>query len=214
MYGFWRLGFRPAPSAGAVCVANGVATATSRNEKKSADRPEHRDDPHDDVARTAPVEQNRRRRVAGQDEQPEEQRPLLPAPEGRDRVPGRQLAARVLRDVDEREVVPHERGEQDERGDGGRREGADQRVLRGQGQPAAARVRSPGAGHDRVEDEPERGGERGAAELRHLRVFAGVYLDGHFVTSVPGTATNVPLLMRPSTWTSRPARKRSGTEPS
>src|ERR671933_65539 len=34
MYGFCRLGFRPAPSAGAVCVANGLETATSMNAKK------------------------------------------------------------------------------------------------------------------------------------------------------------------------------------
>jgi hypothetical protein len=34
MYGFWRLGFSPAPSAGAVCVTNGDATATSRSAKK------------------------------------------------------------------------------------------------------------------------------------------------------------------------------------
>ena len=33
MYGFWRLGVMPAPSAGAACVANGLATATSRNAK-------------------------------------------------------------------------------------------------------------------------------------------------------------------------------------
>ena len=36
MYGFWRLGVIPAPSAGAAWVANGLATATTRNEKKTA----------------------------------------------------------------------------------------------------------------------------------------------------------------------------------
>ncbi len=36
MYGFWRLGLRPSPSAGAVCVSNGLATKTSMNEKKIA----------------------------------------------------------------------------------------------------------------------------------------------------------------------------------
>ena len=39
MYGFWRLGLRPAPSAGAACVSNGLATATSRNAKNAATRP-------------------------------------------------------------------------------------------------------------------------------------------------------------------------------
>ena len=38
MYGFWRLGLRPAPSVGATCVANGLETATSMNAKKLATR--------------------------------------------------------------------------------------------------------------------------------------------------------------------------------
>ena len=36
MYGFCRLGVRPAPSTGAVCVPNGLATATSTNAKNVA----------------------------------------------------------------------------------------------------------------------------------------------------------------------------------
>ena len=36
MYGFCRLGLSPAPSSGATCVANGLATTTSRNEKPTA----------------------------------------------------------------------------------------------------------------------------------------------------------------------------------
>ena len=39
MYGFWRLGVIPAPSTGATCVANGLATATSRNAKNVATAP-------------------------------------------------------------------------------------------------------------------------------------------------------------------------------
>ena len=46
-----------------------------------------------------------------------------------------------------------------------------------------------------------------------LLVFFGVYFEGHFVTSVPGTATKTPFRRVPSTTTSRPERKRSGTEP-
>jgi hypothetical protein len=40
MYGFWRLTFIPAPSGGAVCVANGLETTTGTNAKKqpTADR--------------------------------------------------------------------------------------------------------------------------------------------------------------------------------
>jgi len=35
MYGFWRLGFRPRPSAGATCVANGLETNTSTKAKNT-----------------------------------------------------------------------------------------------------------------------------------------------------------------------------------
>ena len=36
MYGFCRLGVIPAPSGGGACVVNGLATATTRNEKNTA----------------------------------------------------------------------------------------------------------------------------------------------------------------------------------
>ena len=39
MYGFCRLGFMPAPSAGAACVSKGLAMTTSRKTKKSATPP-------------------------------------------------------------------------------------------------------------------------------------------------------------------------------
>jgi hypothetical protein len=39
MYGFWRLGFIPAPSAGETCVANGDATKTRSSAKKLAIAP-------------------------------------------------------------------------------------------------------------------------------------------------------------------------------
>ena len=51
MYGFWRLGVMPAPSAGAACVANGLATATSEEREEGRDGREHRHDPHDEIAR-------------------------------------------------------------------------------------------------------------------------------------------------------------------
>ena len=106
-------------------------TASPRRRAGTRRRPRRRRPPgrprRRDRARPA-VEQDRSRSVAGQDQQPEEERSLLPAPEGGDRVAGRQLAARVLRDVDEREVVADERREEDDRGDGARDEGADERV--------------------------------------------------------------------------------------
>src|SRR3954453_5317528 len=39
MYGFCRLGLRPAPSSGAACSANGLETKTSRKAKKVATPP-------------------------------------------------------------------------------------------------------------------------------------------------------------------------------
>ncbi len=52
-----------------------------------------------------------------------------------------------------------------------------------------------------------------AARPRSGIYFLGAYFDGHFVTSVFGTATNTPLRSFPSTTTSRPVLNRSGTEP-
>src|SRR5206468_7095409 len=111
-------------------------------------------------------------------------------------------------------VTARERAPQDDRRDDGRAERCDQRVLRGESEPPAALPRRERAGDERVQNEPEAQEERCAAERGHyVDFFAGVYFDGHFVESVPGFATNVPLRSAPSTTTSRPARKRSGTVP-
>ena len=45
MYGFCRLGFSPAPSAGAGCVSNGLETNDEQKAKNVADAAEHRHDP-------------------------------------------------------------------------------------------------------------------------------------------------------------------------
>ena len=91
--------------------------------EEQRDRAEDGHDPDDEVASAPPVQQHGRGRIAGEEQQPEQERSLLPAPEGRDRVAGRQLAARVVGDVDEREVVADQGGDEDERGDEGRPEG-------------------------------------------------------------------------------------------
>ena len=197
MYGFWRLGFSPAPSAGAGCVANGVATTTTRNAKKTATAPTT-GTTQATRSRVPAVEQDRGRPVAGQDQQPEEERSLLPAPERGDRVAGRQLAARVLGDVDEREVVADQRGEEDDRGDGARDEGADEGVAGRDGEAAPALPGGDRAGDDRVEGEAERGDERGAAELRQVTS-----------SSWPCTSTGTSSRASPS---SR-RRRRSGARP-
>src|SRR6188508_3201546 len=107
MYGFCRLGTRPLPSRGAACRSNGLETKTSRNAKQVA------------------VERQRERAEAGEDEQPEQQRPLLTAPEGAHGIGEGQLARGVLGYVGEGEVARVQCVEQDERGDGGGGEGAD-----------------------------------------------------------------------------------------
>ena len=206
MYGFWRLGFKPAPSAGAACTANGVATTTTRNEKKTATAPTT-GTTQATRSRVRRLSRHRSRSIAGQDQQPEEERSLLPAPERGDRVAGRQLAARVLRDVDEREVVADECGEEDDRGDGARDEGADERVAGRDGEAAPALPGGDRAGDDRVEGEAERGDECGAAQLRQVtQLFLAVYFDGHFVTSESFLATKTPFRSSPLTETSRSSR--------
>ena len=175
---------------------------------------EHRHDPHRQVARPAPAQQDSSRAVDREQQQPEEERALLAAPEGGERVSERQLVARQLPDVDEAVVVADKGEEQHGRRDGGRDEGEEQRRLRGLGQPAAPCSRGCRAGDERVEREPERDDERGAAELRHLTCSVlAVYFDGHFVTSESFFATNVPLRSSPLTDISRPSRNWSDSDP-
>ncbi len=50
MYGFWRLGLSPLPSAGAACVANGVATDDEQEREEDRDAAEHGRHPGDEVA--------------------------------------------------------------------------------------------------------------------------------------------------------------------
>src|SRR5436305_2099057 len=124
----------------------------------------------------APVEPDGQRRVAGEDQQPEQKRSLLPTPERGERVADRQLAADVLRHVREREVATRERGPQHAGRDERRRERSEQRVLGGQREAALPRPRRVRAGNEGVRDEPEVEQERCAAELGHyvlLLVFAG-----------------------------------------
>ena len=167
MYGFWRLGLSPAPSAGAAWVANGLETATSMNAKNVITPPRIGTAHGRRLARRPPCEEHRDRREAGEDQEPEQQRALLPAPERRDRVPERQLAARVVGDVDEAEIVLDERREQDGRADEGGREGRHDRVLRRLREPLAALPGGNRAGDDGVKGQPEADDERCAPELGH-----------------------------------------------
>ena len=167
MYGFWRLGLSPAPSAGATCVANGLETATSMNAKKLATRASTGTTHATRSAAVRRARSDRQRGQAREDEQPEQQRALLAAPEGGDRVRRRQPAARVLGDVREREVVPEQRREQDDRRDDRRGEGREEGVLSGPGEPPLASRGRVAAGDERVERKAEAEHQRRAPELRH-----------------------------------------------
>ena len=131
MYGFCRLGVET----GAV-ERRGLRVERARDgdeheREERRDAAEHRHDPGRQVAQQLAVERDGKRPVPGEDEQPEEQRALLAAPERAQRVGGRQRAVRVRGDVREREVVTHERGREHDRGDERRREAAVERVARG-----------------------------------------------------------------------------------
>ena len=167
MYGFWRLGLSPFPSAGAAIVSNGLETATSSHVKATPIPREDGRDPDDEVARPPPREPDGERRVRGEDEQPEEQRPLLPTPEGRELVLERQVAARVPRDVREREVVADEPAPP-ARTDATSVEKNDARARYARSARAGAcRARRPPAGDERVDGEPEGDEECRAAEVGH-----------------------------------------------
>ena len=133
-------------------------------------------DPHDQVARPRAVQAHGSGPEAGEDQQPEQERSLLAAPERGDRVRGRQRPARRPRDVLEREVVAQERRDEDDGGDGRRDERRHERVLRRAREPAATEVRSRRARDERVDGQAECDEERGATQLRHGRRSGGAAL--------------------------------------
>ena len=51
MYGFCRLGFRPAPSAGAACVGERRRDDDEEEREEDRDAAEHGDDPGNEIAR-------------------------------------------------------------------------------------------------------------------------------------------------------------------
>jgi hypothetical protein len=214
MYGFWRLGLSPAPSAGAAAVANG--DEDEEKSEKARHPAENRHGPREDVARQPAVQGDRGRAHSREDEQPEEKRALLTAPEGRERVAKGQLDARVVGDVGQREVVVGQGSQEDDGRDGHGPERGEEGVARRFEQAPSATHGSDGPRDGRIEQEPESDDERGAAELRHqegLSGPSGAYFDGHFVTSESRSATKTPFSRLPRTEMSRPGLKRSGTKP-
>ena len=164
MYGFCRLGLRPAPSSGAACTSNGLETKTSRKAKKVATPPS-----------TGTVHGSRRRirsRFRVTASEPSAVRTnsqsrsvvLLAAPEACPGVRERELARGVVGDIREGEVARVEGVSTS--GDGGRGEG-DERVACGLVKPAAAVVGGEAPRDHGVEGEPEGDEEGGSAEVGH-----------------------------------------------
>ena len=110
MYGFWRLGLSPAPSSGADLRRERARHDDEEEREADRDRGEHRRHPDDEIAGAVAVDPDGERGVAGQDQEPEEQRALLPAPERRQLVGAAERAVGVLGDVGEREVAAQEPG--------------------------------------------------------------------------------------------------------
>ena len=135
--------------------------------EEGTDEPQHRNGPGEQVTCDATRPQDCGCAVRAEDEQPEEQRSLLSAPERCQRVAERQRLARVLRDVREGEIVPCERDQQHGGCRDRRAEGGEQRVLGGGGEPTSSFPRRERACHGRVREQSERGDERRATEISH-----------------------------------------------
>ena len=95
MYGFWRLGVEPGAVDGGRLRAERARDGDEDEGEEGRDPGDHRHDPGDEVAQQPAVHRDRERAVPGQDEQPQEQRALLAAPEGGQRVDGR-AASRLV----------------------------------------------------------------------------------------------------------------------
>ena len=167
MYGFCRLGVRPAPFHGWNLGLERARDEDEHQEEVPRDGRDDRDGPGQDLCDEPPVEQDGCRAEPGQDQHPEEQGAFLTAPEGGERVAGRQIPARMVGNVAQREVVGEERAEQD----CGRRQAGDERrnerVAGRVGEAPSPAVGGVRAGDDCIEREPESDDERGATEPGH-----------------------------------------------
>ena len=132
------------------------------------DRGEHRRHPDDEVAGAVAIDPDGERGVPGQDQEPEEQRAFLPAPERRQLVDAAERPVGVVGDVGEREVAAQEPGREHGGRDDRRAEGRDQGVARRLGEPTSPSRGRVGARHGRVQAEAQRDDERRPPELSHL----------------------------------------------
>ena len=200
MYGFWRLGTSPAPSTRARLRGERARDGDEHEAEEGRDAADHGHDPDDQVARAAcRLSSDGERAVAGEHEQPEEQRALLAAPErasaSRASAGRGSCARRRRRSVKSWRTSAADRArptrstvEPKQAISALRAESASRRCRR---------ERRGGAGDERVERQPEADDERCAAEVSHRPSGRSgrVYLLGHFVVSA--VATNDAALELP-----------------
>ena len=156
------------PSAGRGGDEAGERVRGEQDEREEAGREEaeHGEHPRRHLARQAPAPCRHREGPPAQDERPEEQRPLVGAPDGGQPVVEGQQHVRVGRDVEHGEVVAGERPR--EAGEGGEVEHEEAgRGVGGERHPAqvaARRARERGRGEEQGGEQCE--DERELAELR------------------------------------------------
>ncbi len=195
MPGSCSSGFRSRPS-GAAGNRRSNGFGRRQQEQQEAERQpaHHGEDAGDEDVGQVPAELRDRRGPERQHQQPQQDRPLVAAPDRRDAVVQRQQAVRVRRDVQHREVVRRERhGEADERERDQREH--DPRGRPRERHPVAAAAR--GAGHrQRAADErhAEREPEGEVSEFGGHR--SGLIVGSSFVecteTGEPGKENRVP----------------------
>src|SRR6188474_744650 len=181
MYGFWRLGVMPAPSAGATCVANGLATATRRNAKKTIT-----------AANTGTTQTTRlfaqprlsRTAAAPNAVSTSSHRSRDPSwpPQNAETVYGVGSALLVVRATYENEKSCRTR--------------AVRRTPAATSVETKAAISAFCAESARRRRDPARAWRPGQAGSS---LVLGAYFDGHFVIIEPGSATKTPFRSRPST---------------
>ena len=169
------------------------------------------------------VEQRDHHGDDGDEQQPQQERALLPRPEPGDPVEGREARVGVLGHVGEAEVLLEEGLQQHRAGDHRREEERVHRVVAVAQQVLAVPAHAESEEENARHGEDEREGEREAAEGRsqarpHCPVWAAgdaepLYLLGHLVWSSSAVITPSAAAYLPTTTTSTPSVERVGHLP-
>ncbi len=133
-------------------------------EKEHLHHRDRRDDVGDQLAVPFPIHVDRARSEDRQQEHPEHDRAVEPAPVGRDLVEQRLHAVRVVRDVLDREVVGEKGVDHHRRGDGHERRGEVEGAGAALDERPRTAPRSRHRNHRRVAADDERGKQQERAE--------------------------------------------------